>query len=145
MNGRFGFVTSIISILAAIVVLGAFNGNSEVTEKPNPVELEPIAGTDRYQLTLIPSAAERLDIQTSEVEVSEGGATYVPSAALIITPDGSHWVYTNERPLVFQRHLLTNVVEDDYLAYFDEGPAPGTAVVTTGVPELYGAEFGIGK
>jgi hypothetical protein len=37
------------------------------------------------------------------------------------------------------------VEERGQQAFFAEGPAVGTAVVTTGVPELYGAEFGIGK
>jgi hypothetical protein len=33
---------------------------------------------------------------------------------------------------------------DGGTAYLRAGPAVGTMVVTVGVPELYGAEFGVG-
>jgi hypothetical protein len=63
---------------------------------------------------------------------------------VIIDPEGVYWVYANPEPLVFMRVRLDQVREESQRAFFEVGPAAGTVVVTTGVPELYGAEFGIG-
>ena len=69
----------------------------------------------------------------------------VSSAAVIIDPEGVYWVYTNPEPFVYIREAIRPVTEIGGEAYFEVGPAVGMAVVTVGVPELYGAEFGIGK
>ena len=145
MNGRLGAGVAGVSAVAMIFVIGALPGSDEAPAKPKPVYLEEVSGSDLLKLTLTESAAERLDIQLAEVSTAPDGGLVVPSAALIITPDGSHWVYTNPEPLVFLRHEITQVVEADFQAYFADGPPAGTQVVVTGVPELYGAEFGIGK
>ena len=106
--------------------------------------VEEVEGTELSRLTLSESAAERLDIQTVLVEAASEGSV-VPSAAVIIDPDGVYWVYANPDPFVFLRHEIRPVVEEGGQAFFVEGPEVGTAVVVIGVPELYGAEFGIGK
>ena len=46
---------------------------------------------------------------------------------------------------MYLRHEIRHVVEEGHQAFFAEGPPQGPPVVMTGVPELYGAEFGIGK
>jgi hypothetical protein len=131
-------------VLAAALALGACSTAASVAIDEPPITTEEIGGTGLWRLTLSASAADRLDVQTTTVEAAEGRLV-VPSAAVIIDPDGIYWVYTNPEPLVFVRHQLESVEEHGLQAFFDAGPAPGTAVVTTGVPELYGAEFGIGK
>ena len=145
MKGRIGAGVLGVSAVAMIVVVGALPGSEEAHSKPKPVVLEEVAGSDLLKLTLTESAAERLDIETATVSETPDGGLFIPSAALIITPDGSHWVYTNPEPLVYLRHEITEVVEDDFQAYYADGPPAGTHVVITGVPELYGAEYGIGK
>ena len=145
MNGRFGPGVLGVSVVAMVFVFGALGASEEQPSKPKPVQLDQVAGTDLWKVTLIESAAERLDIQTTVVGTAPDGGLVVPSDALIITPDGSHWVYTNPEPLVYLRQEITEVVEDDYQAFYSAGPPSGTRVVITGVPELYGAEFGIGK
>lgn len=117
----------------------------EGSSHEEPATYAPVEGSDLLRITLTASAAERLDIQIASVGTGAEGTSVVPSAALIITPDGKHWVYTNPEGLDFLRHEITDVVEVDHQAFFVEGPPVGTAVVVTGVPELYGAEFGIGK
>ena len=48
-------------------------------------------------------------------------------------------------PLVFMRHPVTvEYIEGDW-AILSDGPPVGTIVATVGVPELYGADTGIGK
>lgn len=134
----------VIALLAAAISLSSC-GNSEATNSAEePAVVEPIEGTDFGRITLTASAAERLDIQTTTVESAEG-AQVVPSAAVIIDPAGAYWVYTNPEPLVYVREELVSVHEEGQRAFFRAGPTTGTSVVIVGVPELYGAEFGIGK
>ena len=131
-------------LLAVGVALTACGGGAMTTETQPPVVAEEIGGSEISRLTLSESAAERLDIKTSIVEATAVGLV-VPSAAVIIDPTGAYWVYTNPEPLVYLRHEIRPVREEGRRAYFEDGPATGTTVVITGVPELYGAEFGIGK
>ena len=131
----------------AMLVAGALGACSASGAEANPVEpvvIEEIAGTEIQRLTLTESAAGRLDIQTAPI-ASAGAQLVAPSAAVIIDPDGIYWVYTNPEPLVYVREEIRPVTEVGGEAFFTVGPPAGMAVVTVGVPELYGAEFGIGK
>lgn len=131
-------------VLVAAVALAGCGTDEAAPAAEKPIAVEEIAGTELWRLTLTESAAERLGIQTATVE-SAGDGLVVPSAAVIIDPTGTYWVYTNPEPFVFLRHEIRPVREEGQQAFFEVGPAIGTPVVTTGVPELYGAEFGIGK
>jgi hypothetical protein len=128
----------------AVVVLAACTSSAATSASEEPVAVEPIAETDIQRVTLTASAAERLNIQTTTVEPS-GDGRVVPSAAVIIDTTGTYWVYTNPEPFVFVRQEIRPVHEEGLQAFFENGPETGTPVVTLGVPELYGAEFGIGK
>jgi hypothetical protein len=116
-----------------------------------PAHVEHLEGTKLSRVTLTAKAAERLDIQTDQVretEVLYSGETskrmVVPYASVLYDPHGNTWVYTNPEPLVFVRHHIDiDYIEGD-LAVLSDGPASGTAVVTVGVAELYGTEFGMG-
>ena len=69
----------------------------------------------------------------------------IPYTAVLYDSRGDTWVYTNPEPLVFVRdHISISYIEGD-LAVLFAGPPAGTAVVTVGAAELYGAEFGVGK
>ncbi len=137
----------LLAAIALSLIFAQASGTEpeESSSHEEPATYAPVEGSDLLRITLTESAAKRLDIQTAIVGTGAEGTSVVPSAALIITPDGKHWVYTNPEGLAFQRHEITDVVEVDHQAFFIEGPPAGTAVVVTGVPELYGAEFGIGK
>jgi multidrug efflux pump subunit AcrA (membrane-fusion protein) len=69
----------------------------------------------------------------------------VPQSAVYLDIQGGAWVYEQVKERTYKRQR----VEVDYLsgdvAVLARGPAPGTKVVTIGVPELYGAEFGFAK
>jgi hypothetical protein len=68
----------------------------------------------------------------------------VPNDAVFIDAHGGFWVYTNPEPLVFVRAPIDIVRETSTEAFLDDGPPPGTRVVTVGVPELYGSETDFG-
>lgn len=132
----------IVAVVGVVMTACGSAGGAEATEEP--VAIEATNDAEIWRLTLTESAARRLDVQTATVG-SAGDRLVVPSAAVIIDPAGVYWVYTNPQPLVYVREEIRPVHEEGHLAFFDEGPPLGMAVVTTGVPELYGAEFGIGK
>jgi hypothetical protein len=69
----------------------------------------------------------------------------IPYAAVIYDPGGRTWTYTSPEPLVFVRQpIAVDAIEGD-VTVLSEGPPVGTAVVTDGASELFGAETGIGK
>ena len=67
----------------------------------------------------------------------------VPYAAVIYGPHGETWVSSPE-PLTFIRHpIAIDYIQEDQVVLSD-GPPSGTKVVTVGVAELYGTEYGVG-
>jgi hypothetical protein len=134
----------VAAVLVVVLALGACGAEVESELAQSPIQIEEIEGSDTSRITLSESAAERLDIQTASV-ASSGNGFVVPSAAVNIDPSGVYWVYTSPDSLVFIREQLSNAHEEGLQTFFDIGPGLGMAVVTTGVPELYGAEIGIGK
>ena len=109
-----------------------------------PARMEAVSGSSVKKITLTPKAAQRLDIQTGEVRQDGSGKTVVPYSALIYDKDGSTWVYTNPQALTYVRHAVTVDTIHAGGAVVKDGPAAGVKVVTIGVPQLYGAEKGVG-
>jgi hypothetical protein len=114
-----------------------------------PATIEALAD-GRNQITLSEKAVERLGIQTATVaaEPASAGAparTVVPYAAVLYQPDGLTFTYTNPAPLTFvKQDISVESIRGDQ-AVLTAGPAVGTAVVTAGSAELWGAEFKVGK
>lgn len=69
----------------------------------------------------------------------------VPYASVIYDLQGDTWTYISPEPLVFVRHRITVDYIDGDLAVLLDGPPAGTAVVTVGAAELFGAELGVGR
>lgn len=130
-------------ILLLIVLglqLAACAPKSESTKKDGPVKLESIEGTDFKRVILTEKAAARIDVKTTSVS---GDA--IPYAAVLYDTEGNTWVYTNPEPLTFVRApIVIDHIEGDQ-AVLSQGLEAGTAVVTLGVSEIYGAETGVSK
>jgi hypothetical protein len=109
-----------------------------------PAHLEAIGGSNIKKITLTPKAAQRLDIQTGKVRQDQSGRKVVPYAAVVYDKDGSTWVYTNPQPLTYIRHAIIVELIKGEDAVLKEGPDVGMQVATTGAPQLYGAEKGVG-
>ena len=71
----------------------------------------------------------------------------VPVGALIYDLNGETWIYISPEPLQFLRYAVqVDFIEGEGdMVVLLEGPPTGTKVVTVGVPELYGADTGVGK
>ena len=135
-----------VLLAAALVLTGC--AQTATTTPPQPVKLEPIGDTELNRVILTERAAERLAIQTApagETQVEGQTRVVIPYAALLYDLHGENWVYTNPEPLVYVRQPVKVERIDGDTAVIAEGLPAGTAVVTVGVAELYGADTGVGK
>jgi len=130
----------IAALIFAGLLLSACGSKSVAGEIVQPARLEPIEGTKFSRVILTEKAAQRIDIQTAQIQ----GNT-VPYAAVIYDTEGNTWVYSNPKPLTFVRQpIVIDHIEGD-LAVLTQGLDSATIVVTVGVSELYGAETGVSK
>lgn len=144
--------TLVVAGTVGLFVVGCGSGTAAPSSEPvDPAIVEPI-GEDAslHRITLTAQAADRLGIETVTVDEASGsGRTRVPYSAVIYGADGAAWAYVQDGgEHVFVRHALTidEIVADsagDY-AVLDAGPAVGMTVVSVGVAELHGAEYGVG-
>lgn len=113
----------------------------------SPATVEEIEGSELKKITLTAHAAERLDIQTAEVErttVDGADRLAIPYGAVVWDASGATWTYTSPEELVFVRAPISLERIDGDEAILTDGPAPGTVVVHVGAAELWGTETGVG-
>lgn len=137
-----------VMLILAGLILSACSAETATAGKESPYKLEDIEGTDFKRVSLTEKAAERLDIQTDTVSMTEKDGNEVmtvPYAAVLYGLNGETWVYTNPETLVFVRESIVVDQIDGDMAILTEGPDVGTPVVTVGVSLLYGAEVGVSK
>jgi hypothetical protein len=147
--------------LAAALCLAAAGcsraGTAEEAEGgSDAVTLEPVAGTELSKVILTQEAVERLGIRTDQVRVERvasrrrgtagpaASRKVVPHAAVLYDEHGDTWAFTSPEPLTFLRRRIEVDRIEGGLAVLQDGPAPGTTVVTVGAAELLGAELGVG-
>jgi hypothetical protein len=137
---------TLTSCAEALDEAGADSSNAE------PATVEPVEGTQVNRITLTELAAERLGIETTQVQdaPAAGGQptagsvaseTVIPYSAVIYDAQGVAWTYTSPESLVFvrERIVVDRIVGNSALLV--RGPAPGTRVVTVGASELWGTEY----
>lgn len=138
----------ILVILAGLLLPACSSVQPLEAASEQPAIVEPIEGTELNRLILTERAAQRLDIQTAPVRaelVEDSPREVIPYSALIYDLNGGTWIYVSPSPLTYVREPVTvDYIEGD-MVVLAAGPAAGTEVVTIGVPELYGADTGIGK
>jgi len=134
----------VVLILACLLVSACGQAPADTAAEENHnITVEQLEGPDPTRETLTEDAARRLDIQTAaarDAEVNGAKRTVIPYAAIIYDTEGATWVYLNPEPLTFVRHPITvDDIKGDQVFLSDALPS-GSAVVTVGVAELYGAE-----
>lgn len=136
-------------LVLALTLLGGTVGctkPSAAAPKAEKVEasvLERAQGAERSHVRLTSQAAGRLEIATAKILAAPGSARSVPGSALIYDEQGATWVYMQDGPLRYLRVPVTVQATSGAVLHLSAGPAVGTAVVTTGAAELYGAEAGV--
>lgn len=135
----------VVALIVSSLHLAACGQAPEAAiEESQPIQLAPADGDNPRSATLTEEAARRLDIQTAEVrdmEVNGAQQKVVPYAAVIYDTEGATWVYLNTEPLTFIRHPITVTDIEGDQALLADGPPSGSAIVTVGATELFGAEF----
>jgi hypothetical protein len=136
--------------ITATLLLGACAQKAPATaSKSKPATVEKIAGSSLSRVVLTDEASKRIDLRTEPIGDSQDGGTQrraMPYAAIIYDKAGDTWAYTaGPEPGTFVRASVSVDSINGDIAYLKDGPAVGTRVVTVGVAELYGAEFGVGK
>jgi len=138
----------VLLIIAGLQLSACSSVETTEAATENASVVEPIEGTELNRVLLSERAAERLDIQTAQVSEEQVDGTsrlVVPYSAVIYDLEGNTWMYISPEPLSFVREsIMVDYIEGDTAVLLD-GPASGTEVVTVGVPELYGADTGVGK
>jgi hypothetical protein len=133
----------VVTPLIAVLLLPACRRvASEESGGKEPYTLEPVKGTEFTRVILTADGAERIGLETAVVE-AVGGDKTVPESAVWIDANGDEWVYTSPEPLVFVRAAISIDRYERGRAVLSDGPAIGTTVVSVGVAELIGSEFGI--
>jgi hypothetical protein len=144
MNRSSSWLT--MALVAAGVALAACGAQADRAPE-RPSRLVPVQGTNLNQVVLTPQAVLRIGLRTTPVQQLQppGAApsTSVPLAAVLYLSDGSTWVYTVAGPRTYVRQSVTIARTSGDTAMLQAGPAPGTAVVTTGAAELLGSETGV--
>jgi hypothetical protein len=137
-----------LTIAATLVLAGCAQKPTAATSKSKPATVEKIAASNISRVVLTDEAAKRIDLHTEPIGDMQDGATkrrFMPYAAIIYDKAGDTWTYTAADPRTFVRQSVSVDSIDGDVVYLNDGPAAGTQVVTVGVAELYGAEFGVGK
>jgi hypothetical protein len=138
-----------VGLLIAIAQLAACTQTSaEATGGAEPAKVELVEGSqDTSRVTLTPKAVERLGIRTTpigETTVAGKKRKVVPYGAVLYDAEGETSVYVSPAPNTYVRQPITvDFIQGDR-AVLVAGPAAGTAIVTVGAAELYGAETGVG-
>ena len=128
-------------------------GKEDGAEHDDNVQVEDTSGTDAKTLIFTEAAMSHIDIQTApvkEIDASHEGKDIgrrltVPHSAVIYDAEGESWVYVSSAPDTFLRkRVAIDFMDDDHI-FLSTGVTAGEDVVTVGVPELRGAEFGVGE
>jgi hypothetical protein len=144
----------LVAAVAALSLAGCAGTPEESSGGSEQAKVEQVQGSELPRITLTEKAAERLGIQTARVSQAKVAPTatgegtpvqrsIVPYGAVFYDRAGETWAYTNPQPLVYIRHRITVDYIDGQRAVLSAGPAVGTAVVTVGATELFGAEVGV--
>ena len=136
------------AVLVALVCLLPACKSGAAEEEAGGSDLatvEPVEGSDVSTVTLTEEAAGRIDVQTEQVESSQGHELAIPYAAVLYDPAGDTWAYTSPEPLVFVRAPIDVIRINGEQALLSSGPPPGTDVVIVGAAELLGTEYEVGE
>ncbi|MGH2742786.1 MAG: hypothetical protein ACRDN8_09930 [Thermoleophilaceae bacterium] len=132
-------------LCAAAVLAAGLSGCTEVETEPStayePSKLSAVAGSDDLQrVTFTAEGARRTGLETASVGRRDGQAV-VPYAALIYDAEGKTYVYTSPKHRTYLREQVAVARVEGERVLLSRGPPAGTAVVTVGAAEVYGAEL----
>lgn len=139
----------VVGLIIVGVSLTACQRVTHTHADESPAKVERIEGSELSRVILTERAIQRIALKTDQIREqrvprSASPRRVVPYSSLIYDPLGQTWIYTSPQPRTFVRHkVVVDYIEGD-IAVLKDGPPVGTLVVSVGVAELYGTEFGVG-
>jgi hypothetical protein len=134
-------VAGVVLVLAAMPLSACKEVETESSVGYEPAKLQPVKGgdDDASIVTFTAEAADRTRLQTARVG-RHGAGLVVPYASLVYDEEGKTLVFTSPKRLSFLRAAVkVERIKGDRVL-LSKGPPAGTAVVTVGTAEVYGAE-----
>jgi hypothetical protein len=134
-------VVGVVLVLAAMPLSACKEVETESSVGYEPAKLQPVKGgdDDASIVTFTAEAADRTRLQTARVG-RQGAGLVVPYASLVYDEEGKTLVFTSPKHLSFLRAAVkVERIQGDRVL-LSKGPPAGTAVVTVGTAEVYGAE-----
>jgi hypothetical protein len=134
---------TIAAVAAAFLPAGCAGGGPEEEEEvelfqTKLVELKDFPG--HHSVTFSKTGVERADVGTTKVTATDGHSV-LPDAALLYNADGSTFVYMATGPRTYTYTPIKLLDADNGTINFTGGPKPGEPVVTSGVPQVHGADI----
>jgi hypothetical protein len=134
-------VAVVLLVIAAMAMSACGSSPSDESDGAEAATVKPLKGTDLSSVTLTKQAAERLGIRTATVRQHGARRKVIPYGAILYNADGSTFIYTSPKPLVYVRAPISVERIDGPEAILSAGPPVDTNVVTVGSQELYGSEY----
>ena len=97
---------ALLSLAAGVLFTACGESASDEAALEEPVTIEHLKGSEVARIELTKEAVNRLEIRTVPVW-DKGERLVVPSAAVLVDPDGKFWVYTSPQPLLFVREGIS--------------------------------------
>ncbi len=142
MRGRVGVASALL--MAVMLTAGCAALSTSTTSHYVPAEVStPTQSTEPKVVTFTEEAAKRVGLTTVPAG-AEGALIVVPSAALIYEKSGASLVFVSPKPLSYHRVKVVVVRDNGTNVWLSSGPGVGTAVVTIGANQVWGAEQGVG-
>jgi hypothetical protein len=133
----------VVLLITALQLTACSKNPVATTQEVPPVQVVHLGGNEPTRVTLTADAAKRLDVQTDSVQaelVSGVERTVIPYSSIVYDTEGNTWIYTSPDALTYVRTSVdVDSIDGDDVVLL-EGPPAGTAVVTVGAEELFGAE-----
>lgn len=131
--------------LLAVASAGCKQAEAEETEHYQAAKVTPAKdGSGHPTVTLTQLGADQIDLQTTPVKKTDSGLSVPYAAILYDGHDGQSYVFVNTEGLSFHREDVTITRISGDTVHLSAGPAPGTGVVTRGLPQVHGAELEYG-
>lgn len=143
-NGRKVAATLVVALLA-IAPSACKQAEAVEVEHYQASKITPAKDGGHPMVTLTQLGADQIGLETEEIAKADNGLTTIPYAAVLYDAHGGQpYVFVNGEGLSFHREDVTIDKVTGDMVELTAGPAAGTRVVTTGLPQVHGAELEFG-
>jgi hypothetical protein len=135
----------LVTLVVAVAPAACKQAEAIETEHYQAAKVTPAEDDSGHPtVTLTKLGADQIDLKTVPVGKSGSGLSVPYAAILYDGHDGQPYVFVNTEGLSFHREDVTIESIDGDTVELSAGPNQSTPVVTTGLPQVHGAELEYG-